>query len=351
MIKRTIQQLLKDIKRGWKIYMFPPKETKIFFNPKAVEILSEKIATAKTGAEPKQAAVDVQIQRAYVACMKAQVLQEFSFADNRLEFVRQWRFPEQCVEVEFSNKLCYLTTTNFRRVGQKSHLRIFDPIKGEEISSLDTRGEWSKVIKIDEIRGVAYISNWHSHDLSTIDVKDPKNSKVIQVLACGESPRGLALRPDGVAIATSFYGRKIFSVEKIDGEYKITKESPRFDQGAYGGNMRDVIITADGNIVWVSNLGRNMLHWYDAYTLKLLGSILVPRQPNSIRFLDETEQTILVSCRKDNVVCFIDAKEKRPIGVSQKTGKFPTGLAVVKDGFLVTSFDSNTIELHSLIGP
>jgi DNA-binding beta-propeller fold protein YncE len=241
-----------------------------------------------------------------------------------------------------------LTTTNFRRgSSQKSHLWIFDPSKEEIVSSIDTKGEWSKVIKIDHSRGIAYVSNWHSHDLSIVDISNPRNLRMIQLLACDESPRGLALRHDGVVVATSFYGRKIFSIKNVDGKYCVAKESTVFDQGKYGGNMRDIIITADGNTAWVSNLGRNMLHKYDARTLELLNSILVPREPNSIRFLDKTEKIILVSCRKDKVVCFVDTKEKRPIGVSQRTGKLPTGLVAVEAGFLVTSF-SGTIELHKV---
>lgn len=348
-MKQTIIKILKNLERGWKIYISPPKETRIFFNHQNAPILSEKVAITKTKSEPKQVVIDSYHQRAYVTCMKDRVLQEFSYAENNLILTNQWEFPEQCVEIEFVNGLCFLTTTNFKRgIQQKSHFWIFNPRNGKVISHIDTKGEWSKVIKIDDIRGIAYVSNWHSHNLSIIDINDLQNPKIIQILACSESPRGLALKSDGVVIATSFYSRKIFSIKKNNEKYFIDKESTQFDPDAYGGNMRDIIISQDDKIAWVSNLGRNMLHRYDAQTIELLDSVLVSKQPNSIRFLDETENIILVSCRKDNIICFIDTKEKKPIGISQQTGKFPTGLAIIKGGFLVTSFDDSTIELHKV---
>lgn len=342
--------LLKTIKRGWKIYVRPPKEKKIFFRPTSSQSdFTIKVATIKTASQPKQVAVDLAGRRAYVTGMNSQVLQEFLYTDDRLALSRQWTLPEQCVEVEYIDGFCYLTTTNFGRgPSQSSHLRTLDTTKGAFISCVDTGGEWSKVIKLDNIQHLAYISNWHSNNLSIFDVRDRQNPSLIEMINCSEAPRGLAVRRDGVVIATSFYGQRIFQIARTKGTYQIVKQSAIFAPGAYGGNMRDVLLSSDGRTAWVSNLGRNLLHWYDADTLELGGSISVPREPNSIRFVDDSETLLAVSCRKDNVLCIIDAIEKRVVGVSVRTGETPTGLASINLGLLVTTFADNLLELHRL---
>src|SRR5207253_1421816 len=101
---------------------------------------------------------------------------------------------------------------NFKRgPEQRSHLCAVNLTTEEILSTINTQGEWSKVIKIDDVHGVAFVSNWHSNDVSIIDVSNPRDMKVLQVLPCGESPRGLVIQPDGTVIATNFFGRNIFS--------------------------------------------------------------------------------------------------------------------------------------------
>ena len=342
-------RIVKLLTRAWRIYVMPPKETKIYLDPKNLPVLSHKVASSHTASEPKQVCVDSTRKRAYVTCMRSQVLQEFSYENDELTLTHDWSFPEQCVECEFREGLVYLTTTNFKRgVEQSSHLWLFNPVTGVVVSSVNTQGEWSKGIAIDEERKLIFVSNWHSNDISVIDFSDPVNMKVIQKVKCEEAPRGLALRPDGVILATSFYGRKVFAVGKIAGEYKIIKTSEPFDSAGYSGNMRDILISPDGKIIWVTNLGRNMLIWYNAITLSPGGSISIPREPNSMRFMTASNQIIGVSCRKDGVVCLIDVKTKRPMGISELTEKLPTGLAPIEDGFIVTNFDANSIELHKV---
>lgn len=345
----TLNEIITILRRIWRIYIRPPKETKIFLDIGGMPVLSKKISDNKTAEEPKQVAVDLVNKLAYVTCMKGHSLQEFSYKSGLLVFTKEWLFPDQCVEIEFIEGLCYLTTTNFYRGDtQKSHLHVFDPVKGSKISSIDTQGEWSKVMCIDKKNKLVYVSNWHSNDISIVDISNILVPVVIQKVPCGKAPRGLVLRPDGVVIATSFYDRKIFAVGKVDGIFKIISESKPFDPKKYGGNMRDILITKDGKTLWVSNLGRNIVHWYDAYTLEIKGSIAIPREPNSMRFMDEKENIIGVSCRKDGVICFIDTITKKPVGISSKTERLPTGLAATKNGFIVTNFDDNSMELHEV---
>lgn len=350
MVKFSLKQVAKLTKRAWRVYVAPPKETGIFLDPKQLPIISTIFASVRTALEPKQVTVDNARKLAYVSCMKGHVLQEFSFAESTLILTNEWHFPEQCVECEFWNDLILLTTTNFKRGSdQKSHLWVFDPVTGTVISKIDTQGEWSKVIAVDNIHRMAFVSNWHSNDVSVIDLSDIANPKMVQKVSCDEAPRGLVLKTDGTLIATSFYGRGIFTITKKSENYQVNKRSAPFDPTGYGGNMRDILLSQDMKTAFVSNLGRNMVHWYDAEKLELVGSLPTPRQPNSMRFMKTPTPIIGVSCRKDNLVFFFNAVTKKPIGVSAKTEKLPTGLTALEDGnFIVTNFDGNSIELHKV---
>jgi len=345
-----IKKITKLIRRAWRIYAMPPKETLIFLDPKQLPVISTILASSRTALEPKQVSVDHARELAYVSCMKGHALQEFSFAGDTLTLTNEWRFTEQCVECEFLDGLILLTTTNFKRGNnQKSHLWVFDPVTGTVVSQVDTQGEWSKVISVDHLRHLAFVSNWHSNDISVIDLSDITNLQVVQKVPCEEAPRGLVLKPDGTLIATSFYGREIFAIAKGDNGYQVTKRSGPLDPTGYSGNMRDILLSPDTKTVFVSNLGRNMVHWHDSETLELVGSLSTPRQPNSMRFMKTQTPIIGVSCRKDSLVFFFDAVTKKPIGVSAKTEKLPTGLTAVEGGgFIVTNFDGSSIELHKV---
>jgi len=342
------KRVLALFRRAWRIYVTPPKESKVFLDYKELPVISTCLSREKTLFEPKQVAVDHARKLAYVSCMKGHSLQEFSFSNDSLILTNEWSFPEQCVECQIWRGLIILTTTNFKwGSGQKSRLWIFDPKEEIVVSFVDTEGEWSKIIAVDDERRVAFVSNWRSNDISVIDLSDLSNLKVIQKVSCDEAPRGMVLLSDGRVVATSFYGKRIFSVAKEGEKYELAKKSALFNPQGYGGNMRDILIGPDGKILFVSNLGRNMVHWYDPKTLELLGSLLIPRKPNSMRVMSDNK-TIGVSCRADNLVFFFDSETKKSVGVSAKTGKLPTGLAAIDGGFLVTNFDSSSIELHKI---
>lgn len=344
---RLLKRALTLFKRAWRIYVAPPKETKVFLDYRQMPIISACIAKVATAAQPKQAVVNHEKKLAYVSCMKGHALQEFSFAGGALAMTNEWAFPEQCVECELWGRFVLVTTTNFKRgKDQSSHLWVFDPQVGKVVSKVDTQGEWSKVIVVDDARRLAFVSNWHSNDVSVIDLSDLSSPRVIQRVPCDESPRGMVLMPDGHVVATSFYGKGIFAIEKKKGGYEVSKKSAPFDPDGYSGNMRDVLLGPDSRTLFVSNLGRNLVHWYESETLELKGSLSIPRNPNSMRVMRSGSNLIGVSCRKDNLVFFFDSETKKPVGISSRTEKLPTGLAAVDDGFLVTNFDSSSIELH-----
>lgn len=336
----------RSIKHYIRRHIFPYKETKIFVNKKTLPIITKKISTIVTASQPKQVVVDSVKKIAYVSCMKGRCIQKFSFEDGYLKLLDQINFDDQCVEVEIINNLLYATTTNFLRKNlQKSYLRIIDLDTFKIVSSTDTQGAWSKVIKIDQEKNICYISNWHSNNITVMDITNKKHPKVVSLLQCKESPRGLGLLPNGDLIACNFYGKTVIKIGNIDGNFIIKDESNVFDKDTYGGNLRDILISRDGNKIYISNLGRNMIITYNSNDLTVISNTLITREPNSIRFFD-SEKYILASSRKDNIICVIDLENNKVIGRSEETDELPTGLEIVDSGFLVTNFNSNTMELH-----
>ncbi len=337
---------IKSIKHYIRRNIFPYKETKIFINKNTLPIVTKKVSTINTSSQPKQVAVDNIKKIAYVSCMNGKCLQKFSFEKENLKLVDQINFDDQCVEIEIKDNLLYATTTNFLRENlQKSFLRIINLDTFSLISSTDTKGAWSKVIKIDQEKNICYVSNWHSNDITIMDISDKKEPKVLSLIKCKESPRGLGLLSNGDLVACNFYGKTIIKIGEVNKNFIIKEESEIFDKENYGGNLRDILISNNNDQIYVSNLGRNMILTYNANDLKLLSEILITREPNSIRFFDN-QKYILASSRKDNIVCVVDVKKNIVIGRSEETGRLPTGLEVIEGGFLVTNFTEGTMELH-----
>jgi len=346
-MKKVLLRLLVLARRAWRIYVRPPEESKVSLDLGGLPVLSERIAQVQTQLEPKQVTVHPGRQLAFVSCMKGQVVQAFDYSDGRLRLVREWPFPEQCVEVEVVGDLLFVTMTNFARgPGERSRLAIVDIGLGEVLSTIDTRGEWSKVTKLHPNGRLVFISNWHSHNVSVVDISNVRRPKVLQVIPCGESPRGIDFTADGKCLVTGFYSARIYTLKEQNGQWEVVAESQDFDPEGYSGNMRDILVSPDGRYAWVSNLGRNLVHRFDIKRGEITDSILVGQHPNSIGFLDREGKTLLVSCREDDVVCFVDTGKLEVVGRSAKTGRKPTGLAIIEGGFLITNFADGTLEKH-----
>ena len=344
------KKIKKNVERFWKIYINPPKERGIFLSPENLPILFEKKAINETEAQPKQVVYDENSNKAYVSCMEGYSLQIFDIHESSISLEKTIEFEDQCVEVLLDNNLLFVTTTNFDRPPHqlRNKLWILNPKDGNIISSIDTGGNWSKLIAARPQHNELLVSNWHSHNISSVDITNPKNPQVKQILKWGEAPRGIAFTSDGnTAVITGFYSGNLGLLKRSqEGIWKSEFTSEKFDSPHYSGNMRHILITEDDKTAIVSNLGRNMIHIWDIEKRKFKNSILVGKSPNSIYWLDSNQ--IAVSCRESSFVYIVDLNENKVIGKSQKTGKEPTGLCEIKGGFLVTCFESNTIELHKI---
>ncbi len=338
----------KNLARFWKIYVSPPAERSVFVQPETLNIVTKKVDTAPTKEQPKQTVYDKKTGRAFVSCMEGRSLQVFKLENRKIKLETEIEFDDQCVEVLCKNGLLFVTTTNFERSPRplRNKLWIYDAKSLLPISSINTQGNWSKLIAARPQFDQLLVSNWHSHDISIIDMNDPKKPKVRQILKWGEAPRGIAFTPDGnEAIVTGFYSGNLGILKRDrNGNWAPTYSSPKFDFPNYPGNMRHVLITDNGQLAIVSNLGRNMVHFWDIGNKNFMNSISVGKSPNSMDFLNK--QTVIVSCRDSASVYLIDIDKQKVIGRSEITGKEPTGLCTIDSGFLVTCFADNTIEWH-----
>lgn len=339
----------ENIQRFFRIYINPPKERGIILDP--LNLTEEAFRESKidTKAQPKQVVYNNETKEAFVSCMEGRTLQVFKIQDKKIKFETEISFEDQCVEVALHNDLLFVTTTNFNRPPSepRNRLWLLDQRSKKIISSVDTGGNWSKLIAVRPQGNELLISNWHSHDISVIDITDPENPNLKQILKWGEVPRGIAFLPNGnSAIVTGFYSGNIGVLIKNNEGWESSFTSKPFDAPNYSGNMRHVLITSDAKTAIISNLGRNLLHFWNIENRTFEKSILVGKSPNSIDFISSDK--VAVSCRDSSYVYLVDTNFRKVVGRSQKTGAEPTGLCKVGSGFLVTNFKENSMELYSI---
>lgn len=353
-IKRYLPELhpgkIKDnINRFWRIYINPPKERNVYLRPASLLTIASKVDTTPTKGQPKQVVYDQSTNLAYVSCMSGHALQIFRIEAEKIKLEGEVPFEDQCVEVLLNSGRVLVTTTNFDRLPHqlRNKFWVLDPNTREIVSSLDTGGNWSKLMAASPKGDEVLLSNWHSHNISAIDLKNPADPKLSQILSWGEAPRGIAFTPFGnQAIVTGFYSGNlgILAKDPESKQWASVYTSEPFDPPHYHGNMRHVLIDIDGENAIVSNLGRNLIHIWSIRDRKFTASIPVGKSPNSIDWINNHE--IVVSCRDSNYVYRVDLRSQTVIGKSQRTGQEPTGLCSIKGGFLVTGFKSNTLELY-----
>jgi DNA-binding beta-propeller fold protein YncE len=345
------KRLKKNLRRIWKVYINPPKETRIYVRPQSLPVIATKVDVKPTKGQPKQVMYDPKTGLAFVSCMSGHALQLFKIETNSITLQGEVPFEDQCVEVLLHDGKVFVTTNNFERPPHpiRNKLWILDAATQKVLSSIDTGGNWSKLIAISPKDNELLISNWHSHNISVIDIADLAHPKLKQILAWGEAPRGIAFTPDGTqAVVTGFYSGNlgILTRNPQTQQWESTFTGEPFDRPHYPGNMRHVLINNSGQTAIVSNLRRNLIHIWSIPERTFTASISVGRSPNSIDWVGHDEKEIVVSCRESDYVYRVDLVNQRVVGRSQPTGSKPTGLCSVDGGFLVTGFEANTLELH-----
>lgn len=309
------------------------------------------VSKVKTALEPKQVVFHPEFKLAFVSCMKGKKLQVFDCSGDGLNLLKEFSFKSQCVEVAIYNNLCFVTLSKFSRIpGVTDKLAIIDIKSRKILSIISTGGNWSKVIKIHP-SGLIFVSNWRSDNLSIIDISDLLQPKIIQLLPCGISPRGIAFIKSGEkGLVAAFYSRNIIEIcQKSSKSFEVSFIGNPYDFPNFSGCMRDIVIDSRDQFAYISNLRRNLIHIYYISNRNIINSILVGKHPNSISFFDSAEKKLLVSCRESNTVCLLDINTRKVEGCTESEIKKPTGLSIYPGGFLVTSFEESLLELYKII--
>ena len=328
------------------------RKTKIdFLNVTKLPIVFYSVAKTKTASQPKQVVFHPKSNLAFVSCMKGKRVQIFNCNQNNLELVDELFFRDQCVELAIYNNLCLVTLSRFSRIpGSTDKLAIIDIESRKILSTISTGGNWSKFIEIHP-SGLIFVSNWRSNNLSIIDISDILHPKVIQLLPCGISPRGIAFIKSGeLGLVAGFYSQNIIEIrQKSLKLFEVSFIGDPYNYPNYSGSMRDVVIDSSNKFAYISNLKSNLLHIYHIPNRNIVKSLLMGKYPNSIRFFNSFQTKLLVSCRESNTVCLLDIETCEVEGCSELNTKKSTGLSIYPDGFLVTSFKENLLELHKII--
>lgn len=127
-----------------------------------------------------------------------------------------------------------------------------------------------------EPRMRAYIPNSLGSTVSVIDLHEPA---ILETIAVGKYPRGVAVSQDGLVYVASQLSDIVSIIRIVDN--KIVGAIP-VDKGPYG-----VVVSPDGREVYVTHAGHfpaygNTVSVIDAKTRQVVGTIRVGRQPIGI---------------------------------------------------------------------
>lgn len=337
--------------RAWRIYVNPPAETKIYHSPEGLPVLAKEINSIPTQEQPKQIATYQ--NNVFVSCMSGRKIQIFDL-ENNLQLKKELDFKDQVVEVKQQQDLLLATTTNFsRQTPKRNKLWLINPQTLKVISSVNTEGNWSKVPTLHPSGDFVLVSNWHSHDISIINIKDRSHPKIEQLLTPPkgrqqlESPRAIEFTTDGkTGLVTGFYSKNILEINyQPDQGFSFNYVSPSLGpKDKYAGNPRDLVILNSQQAIY-SNLGLNTINLWSIPERQLIKSTKVGKEPNSISLIG-SNSLLAASCRASQAIYLLQPQTLEILGRSPYTDQMPTGLCATKDGFLASDFQSQKLHQY-----
>ncbi|MGI5065926.1 beta-propeller fold lactonase family protein [Treponema putidum] len=237
-------------------------------------------------------------------------------------------------------------------------IHIFDLTSFEYKRTIKSTGTWSKVMAYNAGLDKVYLSNWTSHDISVIDPSSYKEESKIKTKAV---PRGMAFSQDGKFIYCAQFedsagNSQCKLIKKSLADYKTVYE------GGVKGAKRHIVTDYDRKLIYVSDMKNNIVEVYSMDEDKLIASIKVFFNPNTIQ-LSPDKTLLYVSCRGPNNpdkgylyagyvfgrLDIIDTKTFTRIE-SIEAGNQPTGLDVSPDGktIVLSDFLDNRIRVYKL---
>ncbi len=229
-------------------------------------------------------------------------------------------------------------------------VHVFSLYGFRHLETIDTGGEWSKVICIDSDERYAYVSNWLSRDVSIIDME---SRKLIDTVPVGGVPRGMALSGDDRYLYVCLYEGG--GIAKVD--LSERKSVGTIDSGESA--PRHIVRDPAANRFYVSDMLNGTVLVLDGYTDTLIRRIYVGPNPNTID-LSSDGRFLFVSTRGKNhpegylrkghvfgKVSVIDTESFEIVDWAWG-GNQPTGLALSPDGRLLafSDFLDDRIEVY-----
>jgi len=229
-------------------------------------------------------------------------------------------------------------------------VHVFSLYGFRHLVSIDTGGEWSKVITIDSEERRAYVSNWLSRDISIIDME---TRKLLDTVSVGGIPRGMVLSGDERFLYICLYEGD--SIAVVDLEKRKAVRTIALD----GSAPRHIVHDRLRNRFYVSDMLNGTIIVLDGDTDVILRRIYVGSNPNTID-LTSDGKLLFVSTRgrnhpegylrKGHVFGKISVVDTESFEIVDWAwgGNQPTGLALSPDGRLLASTDflDNRIEVY-----
>jgi YVTN family beta-propeller protein len=165
---------------------------------------------------------------------------------------------------------------------------------------------------------------------------DLHSYQVDQVIAVGETPKYLALTPDGTRLLVSNWCS--FDLSIID--TATAKEIARTKIGRY---PRGIAITADSTTAYVAAMGTKQLAKIDVATGTRTWMPPIGSGPRHV-VLSPDGTTLYVTLNAEGVVAKVDRVSGKVIGRA-RTGQAPRSMAVSPDGtaLFIVNYESDTV--------
>lgn len=219
------------------------------------------------------------------------------------------------------------------------------------LRSLRTGGVWTKVMALSPDEQTLWASNWVSNDVSEIDLE---TGEVLRRLPTVATPRGLFVTPSGDRLYVAGFDQgeiQVFDLETGRGEVIYRS----------GGAMRHFAGSADGTVIYASDMARAHALVIDTATNDVTELAKVGRVPNTID-LTPDGRVLFVSNRGRNnpesyylpgpewgSVSVIDAATGNHLD-AVIGGNQTTGLDVSPDGTLLafSDFLDDTVSVYRI---
>jgi DNA-binding beta-propeller fold protein YncE len=225
--------------------------------------------------------------------------------------------------------------------------RVFeiDVATGAVLRELDAVGLWSKVVERSADGTRLYVSNWLGDDISELDLA---TGALLRRLPTVRTPRGLVATPDGRALyAAGFDSGELARVDLDTGASTVV--------WAEGKNLRHLVLDASRGVLYASDMGLRAVFAHELATGETVKLADASHNTNTIDLTPDGE-VLLVSNRGRNgpggyltvgppgEVLVIDARSGALLDRIE-AGHQPTGLDVEGDRLVFSDFRDDRLQV------